>query len=91
MLPPTSWEEEEEGSVAVGRSFSPAASPRIPPGHVGREQQSALGSHRSSPALLSLFLFILPRCISTSVGRGDVPAWLITACLPEFPRAIPAG
>ena len=44
----------------------------VPPGSVGRS--SALGSRRSSFALLSLLFFLLPRCVSTSVGRGGEPA-----------------
>lgn len=77
------------------RSFAPTPSPRIPPGGHAWAGSSRVprGSHPSllfCSALPPLF-FLLPRCVSTSVGRGDVPARLITVCLPEFPGVIPPG
>lgn len=50
-----------------------------------KEQHRAQASIPPSSSFLPLLLFLLPRCISTSVRHGSVPARLITFCLPEFP------
>lgn len=87
LLLPNSWEEEESAATHLTAPLQPLHLLKSPPSTWG----GTLGRHRSSPALPSLLLFLLSRCISASVGCSSVPARLITVCLPEFPCGIPAG
>lgn len=83
LLLPNSSEEEESIATHLPAPLQPLHIPKSPP--------STLGRHCCSPAVPSLLLFLLSRCISTSVGCSIVPARLITVCSPEFPCGIPAG
>lgn len=79
VLPlPTSWEEDEEEEGTAALSDAPSPHPLA-----CMEQQCP--GYPSLPCSPLPPHFLLPRCVSASVGCGSVPARLITICLPEFP------